>query len=458
MKLSKTLKLSFFVFLHVLILYILTIKIYDWFFQINKHESYATFFPSLLTLNGLLILNLILIAIFFSRRFSTILKVIYTGVILVFVIGIVLASYNTKGDVKTFSDFWDAYYELHTSYVWYWIAKINYIVTPILIIIHGILLISSGRFKVIGYKVFKLLQKHQLITKIVLGICTAYCCFKIILSSNEGDGFEFNFYTIRSIIIIFAVLGVAYFIYNKMHKKRLTEEIVTKVFDVILWIIKIGLINGMIYFFFLYYIFLEKYGIPKSYVETNIDNAERFYKLLEANQHPFNLFPSILLFTIPFYLLYFYYKSLQYKGGYLNPNDPWLPQNVIKPDPEAHFILQRMIGTDLNTKNNLEEAKALAEKVIDHLHKAKGDYEHYLRLWSNFEPLSDEEYAMRGNRFGDRRTEYNRADVSLIKQRYIQEIRRTEESIDNYYKVRKSIDEKINEKEMGLGESNYEKL
>ncbi len=372
------------------------------------------------------------------------------------VVSIVLSAYASKQDIKTFKDFWDAYANMHTQYVWFWLAKINYISTPILFISLGIVFIASGRFNAIGYRIFEILSKYKLQFRVVLGVFVLYLAYKAILSGNKEDGFEFNFYVIRNIITILAVLGIAFLIYRKLKKKRLWERSVTEVFYLIQRIIKGGIIIGLIYIAFLHFNFLWKYGVPSSFVEKNIEHAKRIYELQDSNMKPFNLFPTVLFYSFMIYLMYIGFRGKRYKGGYLNPKDPWLPKNVLLYRPDAFTELNLMEDEDL--ENNLDRAKVLCVEIIEWLHEEKKHYQHFLDLWRNFEPLSNEEYYRRGNKKGDRLTEYNKQDVNHIKQTYILWIRQAETDIKAYEKMHRTILSIEKKKGALSNKNNYESL
>ncbi|WP_406684323.1 hypothetical protein N1F78_00930 [Seonamhaeicola sp. MEBiC1930] len=432
----------------------MTIKLYDWFFLINQNKKYPEFFPSLLTLNGLLILNLIFITLIFTRRYSTILKTIYSGIGLVMIVSIVLSAYASKQDIKTFKDFWDAYANMHTQYVWMWLAKINYIATPILFIILGIVFIVSGRFNAVGYKVFEILTKYKIQFRIFLGAFVLYLAYKGILSGSKEGGFEFNFYVIRNGLTVLAIIAIGFFIYRKLKKKRLWDRSVSETFHLIQRIIKGGIIIGLIYISFLHFNFLWKYGVPSMFVEKNIEHAKRIYELQDSNMKPFNLFPTVLFYSFMIYLMYIGFRGKRYKGGYLNPKDPWLPQNALLKKPEFFNELYLMKYSE----GNLDKMKKLCLEAIEWLVEEKKHYQYYLDLWRNFEPLSDEEYYRRGNKKGDRLTEYNRRDVNFIRQEFIQWIRYVDNEIKSIEERIKKVSEDIKNRDANSDERKYEKL
>ena len=454
MNIPKALKHPLSILLHLVIFYILTIKIYDWFFQLNQHPKYAELYPSILALNGLFIFNLSLIALIFTIRFKTILKVIYWGIGIGIVVGAFLAAYYSKQGITTLSDFIDAYKIMYTRKMWPMMAKINYIAPPILIIILGIVFIVSGRFNRVGYKVFEFLSKYQLQVKVVLASWTLYYAYKIIISATGDNGFEFNFYVIRNIITILAVLGIAFLIYRKLKKKRLWERSVTEVFYLIQRIVKGAIILGLIYIAFLHFNFLWKYGVPSSLVEKNIEHAKRIYELQDSNMKPFNLFPTVLFYSFMIYLMYIGFRGKKYKGGYLNPKDPWLPRNALLKKPEFFNELYLMKYSE----GNWDRMKKLCLEAIEWLVEEKKHYQYYLDLWRNFEPLSDEEYYRRGNKKGDRLTEYNRRDVNFIRQEYIQWIRLVDNETKSIEERIKKVSKDIKNRDASSGENRYEKL
>lgn len=329
------------------------------------------------------------------------------------------------------------------SFVWVGMIFIFLTVTPFIELKAFITFSKTAYYKSLIDKMEKwAVPKNPSILDVSIGliIFTAIIFSQIFFGfklTGLVEEFDLSFFGIRDTLTYIFALVLFYFVHRWFYQPR--SGMFKKPF------LKFYVTPIVISFIAYVFIFQMAFGFAMLY------ETDRFFKQVPTESLGMIIeflplqksFPYILLAMTIIHAIQFTTKLPW--TGYINPDDPWLPQNNIFLYPHYMDVAFRDFA-----KGKIDRKDALhkIDKGIKEIIKQKLEYELLVNQWKTVPTLSDEEWLKYGYEKGSRKMEYSRGTIAQIIQIYNQWIHDINGEITIAREIRASI---FQDKSRGFG-------
>ncbi len=429
-------KVSYFL-LHLLILYLLIIGIYDIMYNLSQYTDYTKRLTEVV-IWGYGYLLACLAAAKLTQFPKQLIYAPYLGAFIAIIAAILVTLY-AQDSYNGFEEYKAKYLYTLAGVVWPAMSLVTYIVLPVLCIVLVFRWVSSGHADYHITSFAKWLFPWRLPVLFIVGISSATWitngqtfieAIKLLPTPPTSFAAVRNFTVLVTLLISVSLL----YKYTAIGKK-----IAGFFGSIAIVLIQATAVIIAIYLGILVFIYVWKLVPQWRYVLNN-----RVFLIDVYNAFPFE--STWYYIAIPVLILTFLLS--RGRRGWWNPGDEWLPQNNLLGPPEALVTISKMS----NAERNQEKQKTieLLTQAIRDLQKQKKHLEYLVKQWQTVRTMTDDEWTKWGDRRGSRRTEYSQHDVADFISFYHREIYQTDELIEEAQKLYSRVMNKASKSEDGF--------